>query len=92
MPTFAYKALSKTGQRTEGVVDAADRLGALTVIERMGLVPVSVIEGRAAPASRGAGGRRFRLSTPDRMARVRSCCFRKSWAICWRRACRWVRR
>ncbi len=67
MPTFAYKALSKTGQRTEGAVDAADRLGALTVIERMGLVPVSVIEGRAAPASRGAGGRRFRLSTPDRM-------------------------
>jgi type II secretory pathway component PulF len=67
MPSFAYKALSKTGQRTEGAVDAADRLGALAAVERMGLVPLVVSEGRAAAAGRGAGVRRFRLSTPDRM-------------------------
>ncbi|MBM4165226.1 MAG: hypothetical protein FJ222_12420, partial [Lentisphaerae bacterium] len=67
MPAFAYKALSKTGQRTEGAVDAADRLGALAAVERMGLVPLVVSEGRATAAGRGAGVRRFRLSTPDRM-------------------------
>jgi general secretion pathway protein F len=67
MPSFVYKALSKTGQRTEGVIDAADRLGALAALERKGLVPLVVSEGRAAPAGRSAGVRRFRLSTPDRM-------------------------
>jgi len=67
MAAFAYKALSKTGQRTQGVVDAADRLAALTAVERLGLVPLAVTEGRAPPAGRGAGAGRFRLATPDRM-------------------------
>jgi len=67
MPTFTYKALAKNGQRTEGSLDAADRLGALAAVERLGLVPLSVTEGRAAPAGRGAAVRRFRLNTPERM-------------------------
>ena len=67
MPIFAYKALAKNGQRTTGTVDAADRLGALTAVEQLGLVPVSVTEGRGAPAKRGVALKRFRLSTPERM-------------------------
>jgi len=54
MPTFTYKALARNGQRTEGSLDAADRLGALAEVERMGLVPLSVTEGGAAPGGAAA--------------------------------------
>ena len=44
MATFTYIALSKTGQRLEGRVEAADRRGALLAVERLGQTPVSVTE------------------------------------------------
>lgn len=48
MPLFNYKARAKNGQRIEGQVEAADRRGALLAIERMGQMPLSVVEGKAA--------------------------------------------
>lgn len=44
MPTYTYAARSKTGERTEGTLDAPDRRAALINLERKGLVPVSVTE------------------------------------------------
>ena len=51
MPTFAYVARNRAGERIEATVEAADRRAAMALIEKMGQVPVSVSEGRA-----GAGG------------------------------------
>lgn len=67
MPTFAYKALAKDGKRTEGLIDAADRLEALAAVERRGLVPLSVTEGRAVAGGHGVTIKRFRLKTAERM-------------------------
>ncbi len=67
MPAFTYRALAKNGQRTEGAVDAADRLAAMTAVERLGLVPLSVTEQAVASSGRRAAVKRFRLSTPERM-------------------------
>jgi len=50
MPTFAYKARAKDGQRIEGQIDATDRRAALIAVERMGHMPLSVTEGRAGSA------------------------------------------
>ena len=68
MPTFAYSARSKAGEKVEGNVDAKDRREALAAIERQGLIPVSVKEGAA--SGRGAAAKakkRFQLTRPDRM-------------------------
>lgn len=66
MPLFVYSARSRSGDRTEGTVDANDRRGALIQIERLGLVPISVKEAGAAAAAAhaaspapAAGGRSF---------------------------------
>ncbi|MCF7848481.1 MAG: type II secretion system F family protein [Kiritimatiellales bacterium] len=44
MPHFKYIGRSKDGERVEGVVEAADRAGALRQIEGTGHVPVSIAE------------------------------------------------
>lgn len=50
MPTYAYIARSKSGERAEGTLDAPDRRAVLVQLERKGLVPVSVAEkGLGAP-------------------------------------------
>ncbi len=54
MANFKYMALTKTGQRVEGSVEAADRLGAMAAVERQGLVPVGVDEPSAAIPVRGS--------------------------------------
>lgn len=48
MPQFSYTARSRSGERLAGTVEANDRRGALAQIERLGHVPISVEEGRAA--------------------------------------------
>jgi type II secretory pathway component PulF len=51
MPLFKYIARTRAGQRVEGTIDVSDKRTALLQIERMGHVPVSVMEGGlAAPA------------------------------------------
>ena len=64
MPSYRYIARSRAGQKVEGTIEAPDRRGALSKIERMDCVPVSVVESAAAaPApAKTRGGARFRLS------------------------------
>lgn len=44
MPHFDYKARGKDGKKKEGNVNASDRRAALVEIEKMGLMPISVVE------------------------------------------------
>jgi len=44
MAHFKYIGRSKKGERTEGVVEATDRAGAVRIIESMGHIPVSITE------------------------------------------------
>lgn len=70
MPTFAYTARSRTGERVAGDLEARDRRSALADLERRGLIPVSVKEGAATVAGKPppASGKRFKLSRPPRMS------------------------
>jgi type II secretory pathway component PulF len=63
MPTFVYTARSRTGEKTEGTVEAPDRRAALLHVERLGYVPVTVDERSAAAAAsaKNADGKRFAL-------------------------------
>lgn len=57
MPRFQYIARARSGEKVEGSVEAADRRAALVAIERMGHVPVSVVEaGLGAVAKATAAG------------------------------------
>jgi type II secretory pathway component PulF len=68
MPSFAYTARSRSGQKVDGVVEATDRRTALAQIERLGHVPVSVSEAGkpapAPPAAAGAKGARREVAAP----------------------------
>lgn len=69
MPAFVYTARSKTGEKVDGAVDAADKRAALKIIERQGYIPVSVME-KAAAAAKAADTKTQHLSLPmfgDRM-------------------------
>jgi type II secretory pathway component PulF len=46
MAQFNYKARRRTGEGVEGVVEAADRQAAVVQIERMGVIPVAVVQAR----------------------------------------------
>ena len=61
MPAFKYIARSKTGERLEGTIDAADKRAALLQLERSGHVPVSVAESGTAgtPAPAKASGKKI---------------------------------
>jgi len=64
MPSFAYKAKDKSGQRVEGVVEANDRLTALRQVEKLGYVPISMAAGEAAvPTATGrpSAASRFKI-------------------------------
>ncbi|HRZ10851.1 MAG TPA: type II secretion system F family protein [Kiritimatiellia bacterium] len=54
MPRFKYTARSRTGEKVEGVIEAADRRAALVQIERQGQVPVSVAEAALAATAKPA--------------------------------------
>ncbi|MBQ7721876.1 MAG: type II secretion system F family protein [Kiritimatiellae bacterium] len=55
MATFVYTAIDRSGKRTEGTIDATDKRGAQTLLERSGRIPISIKEGGAAKASSSAG-------------------------------------
>jgi type II secretory pathway component PulF len=50
MPQFSYKARRRSGELVEGVLEVADRPAAVAQIERLGLFPIAVDTGKAAPA------------------------------------------
>ena len=49
MPQFSYKARRRSGELVEGVLEVADRPAAVAQIERLGLFPIAVDSGKAAP-------------------------------------------
>lgn len=69
MARYHYKALTRDGGRAEGEVEAADRIGAVAAIERLGQTPV-VVE-PAGVSGKGAAKGRMRL-TFSRRQRMRS--------------------
>jgi len=54
MAQFRYIAKSRTGERTEGVLEAPDKRTLLNQLSRSGLVPISVTTDSATPASKSA--------------------------------------
>lgn len=60
MPIYKYTARDKAGQKVSGTVDAADRRLALTQIERMGHIPVTVDQ-QTGPAPKAVKQKGFRL-------------------------------
>lgn len=58
MPTFTYIARSADGRRVDGSVEAADRAGAMQMIEQAGHVPLSLQQSAAAASS---ARKRFRF-------------------------------
>ena len=47
MAQFSYKARSRSGQVKQGVLESVDRAGALSILQRDGLFPVSVQAAKA---------------------------------------------
>ena len=66
MPTFAYKAKTRTGEVTAGTLSAGDRRMALAELGRRGYFPLSVDAAEsAADKQKIGGGIRGRISTRD---------------------------
>ena len=42
MAEFVYKARKKNGVTIQGMLDAADKMAALSMLQKQGLLPVSV--------------------------------------------------
>ncbi len=59
MAHFKYIGRTKKGERVEGVVEAADRTGAVRQIETMGQVPVSITETTKTVNQDSGGKKRF---------------------------------
>lgn len=77
MAQFEYMAKSRDGTKHNGQVEAADRRGAISAVERLGLVPLSVTqlsESAKANAKRNAARRKatgkltFKLARPNYMS------------------------
>ena len=58
MAQFTYKARSRSGQVKQGMLESADRAGALSMLQRDGLFPVSVqaakVKGKPEKGARAA--------------------------------------
>ncbi len=61
MAHFKYIGRTKKGERVEGVVEAADRTGAVRQIETMGQVPVSITETTKTVNQDSGGKKRFKF-------------------------------
>lgn len=61
MAHFKYIGRTKKGERVEGVIEAADRAGAVRQIESMGQVPVSITETTKTVKQDGDKPKRFKL-------------------------------
>lgn len=74
MPLFQYEAVSTTGQRSSGELDAQDRGDAIRKLARRGLQPSAVREGAAAtgkePAAKAAGTKAQDGAVPVSSARL----------------------
>lgn len=61
MAHFKYIGRTKKGERIEGVVEAADRAGAVSQIETMGQIPVSITETTKTVTQDAGSGKRFKF-------------------------------
>ena len=69
MPTFEYKAKTKTGETVAGTLAAGDRQAALTQLGRMGYFPLKVDAAEAGKsAPQAAGGKAARSFSTGRVA------------------------
>lgn len=64
---FTYTARTKSGEKQTGEVEAADRRAAMVLIERQGLLPISVTEGKQKAKASSSTGKRFQLTRPAHM-------------------------
>lgn len=64
MPTFAYRALTASGERVAGELEAADARSAIARLQDSGLIPID-----AAPAAAGRGERRAAPAVATRAGR-----------------------
>ena len=64
MPAYIYTARSKTGEKSEGNVQASDRRSALALLQGQGLVPISVKEGGDAPAPKAKSKTKAKTKKP----------------------------
>lgn len=71
MPLFTYSARTRSGQKKEGTVDAQDRRLAVALLERQGLIPVSVTENTAGAPAREAARRPFAAGGGSERMRTR---------------------
>lgn len=62
MPVFVYTARNRKGEKLEGSIEATDRRAAAALIEREGLIPVSVAERAAAAEEAQADGKKRRFT------------------------------
>jgi len=61
VPKFTYTARNRSGEKVQGLVEAADRRLALVDLERQGLVPVSLVESASARQAEAEKGKRGRF-------------------------------
>ena len=54
MPRFSYIARSASGERVQGTLDAGDKRAAQQMVERMGCMPIALIEGAGGPSAPAA--------------------------------------
>ena len=59
MASFVYTARSRSGEKTEGTVEAGDKRAALMQVEKLGLVPISVQE-RSTVSAKSTKGKHLR--------------------------------
>ncbi len=75
MPTYRYSARTKSGERTEGTLEAASQSLAMAQLESRGLLPVSLREGRAKTTAKSGKARKrrfeFQLKRGPRAARMK---------------------
>lgn len=62
MPSFFYKAKSKTGDLLQDVIDANSKFEACRIIEAKGLIPITIYEGEIPPSPPPSVRISFRLS------------------------------
>ena len=62
MAAFSYTARTRTGDKTNGTIDAADRTMAVAQIERMGYVPITVRESTGKDSGTRGKGRKSKGS------------------------------
>lgn len=65
MPSFKYIAKNAEGRRVDGQLDAADRAGALRMLQQSGLIPLSVSQGETKQKKQPASAQRS-AKTPSR--------------------------